>query len=46
MGKVVSIIGIDVSKRHFRLYGATAGGEPVLCKKLTRSKLLRFLAGQ
>ena len=46
MGKVVSIIGIDISKRYFQLPGATAGGEPVLRKKLTRSKLLGFLVGQ
>ena len=44
MDKVVSIIGIDISKRYFQLHGATAGGEPVLRKKLTRSKLLGFLA--
>ena len=46
MDKVVSIIGIDISKRYFQLHGATADGEPVLRKKLTRSKLLGFLAGQ
>ncbi len=44
--KVVSIIGIDISKRYFHLHGATADGEPVLRRKLTRSKLLEFLAGQ
>ena len=46
MGKVVNIIGMDISKRYFQLHGATAGGEPVLRKKLTRSKLLGFLAAQ
>ncbi len=46
MDKVVSIIGIDISKRYFQLHGATAGGEPVLRKKLTCSKLLGFLARQ
>ncbi len=46
MDKVVSIIGIDISKRYFQLHGATADGEPVLRRKLTRSKLLEFLAGQ
>ena len=46
IGKVVSIIGIDISKRYFQLHSATADGEPVLRKKLTRSKLLGFLAGQ
>ena len=46
MGKVVSVIGIDISKRYFQLHGATADGEPVLRRKLTRSKVLAFLAGQ
>ena len=46
MGKMVSIIGIDISKRYFQLHGATADGEPVLRRKLTRSKLLGFLAKQ
>ena len=46
MGKMVSIIGIDISKRYFQLHGATEGGEPVLRRKLTRSKLLEFLVGQ
>ena len=40
MGKIVTSIGIDISKRHFQLHGATAGGEPVLRKQLTRSNLL------
>ena len=46
MGKVVSIIGIDISKRYFQLHGATADSEPALRRKLTRSQLLGFLAGQ
>ena len=46
MGKIVTSIGIDISKRHFQLHGATAGGEPVLRKQLTRSNLLGFLAKQ
>ena len=46
MGKVVSVIGIDISKRYFQLHGATADGEPVLRRRLTRSKLLAFLAVQ
>ena len=46
MGKVISVIGIDISKRYFQLHGASADGEPVLRKKLTRSKLLGFLAKQ
>ena len=46
MGKVITIIGIDISKRYFQLHGATASGEPVLCRQLTRPKLLGFLAKQ
>ena len=34
MGKVAAVIGIDISKRYFQLHGATAGGEPMLRKKL------------
>ena len=38
MDKVVSIIGIDISKRYFQLHGATMRAvQPVLRKKLTRS---------
>ena len=29
MGKVVSVIGIDISKRFFQLHGAATDGEPV-----------------
>ena len=46
MGEMVSIIGIDISKRYFQLHGATADGEPALRRKLTRSKLLGLLAKQ
>ena len=46
MGKVITIIGIDISKRYFQLHGATASGEPVLRRQLTRPKLLGFLAKQ
>ena len=28
MGKVVSVIGIDISKRYFQLHGAATDGEP------------------
>ena len=37
MGKVVSVIGIDISKKRFQLHGATAGAEPALRRKLMRS---------
>ena len=46
MGKEITIIGIDISKRYFQLHGATASGEPVLRRQLTRPKLLGFLAKQ
>ena len=46
MGKVITIIGIDISKMYFQLHGATASGEPVLRRQLTRPKLLGFLAKQ
>ena len=42
----VSIIGIDISKSSFQVHGATASGEPVLRKKLSRGKVLEFLASQ
>ena len=42
----VSIIGIDISKRSFQVHGATADGAPVLRRKLTRAKVLEFLASQ
>ena len=42
----VSIIGLDISKRSFQVHGATAAGAPVLRRKLTRAKVLEFLASQ
>ena len=42
----VSIIGLDISKRSFQVHGATADGVPVLRRKLTRAKVLQFLASQ
>ena len=42
----VSIIGIDISKSSFQVHGATSSGEPVLRKKLSRGKVLEFLASQ
>ena len=42
----VSIIGIDISKRSFQVHGATADGVPVLRRKLTRAKVVEFLASQ
>ena len=34
----VTIIGIDISKRSFQLHGATAEGEPVFRKMLSRGR--------
>ena len=42
----VSIIGIDISKSRFQVHKATARAEPVLRKKLSRGKVLEFLASQ
>ena len=40
----VSIIGIDLAKRSFQLHGARADGSVAFRKKLSRGKLLAFLA--
>ena len=40
----VSIIGIDLAKRSFQLHGARADGSVTFRKKLSRGKLLAFLA--
>ena len=42
----ITIIGIDLAKRVFQLHGATADGQPMLRKKVSRSQLLSFLAHQ
>ena len=42
----ISIIGIDISKRSFQVHGASADGAPVLRRKLSRAKVLEFLASQ
>ncbi|GAW35441.1 hypothetical protein RA2_02504 [Roseovarius sp. A-2] len=39
----VTIIGIDLAKTAFHLHGATASGEPVFRKKLSRAQVLKFL---
>ena len=41
-----SIIGIDLAKHSFQLHGARADGSVVFRKKLSRGKLLDFLASQ
>ena len=40
----ITIIGIDISKKSFQLHGATAEGEPVIRKMLSRGKFLAFLS--
>ena len=42
----VSIIGIDLAKRSFQLHGARADGSVAYRRKLSRGKLLGFLASQ
>ena len=44
--KEVSIIGLDLSKRSFQAHGALADGSVAFRKKLTREKVLGFLAEQ
>ena len=43
--KMISTVGIDISKRVFQLHGPAADGAPVLKKKLTRGGFLPFLEG-
>ena len=40
-----AIIGLDLAKRSFQLHGASADGSASFRRKLTREKLLTFLAG-
>jgi transposase len=40
-----TIIGIDLAKRAFQLHGASADGSAAFRRKLTREKVLAFLAG-
>ena len=42
----VSIIGIDLAKRSFQLHGAREDGSVAFRKKLSRGKLLDFVASQ
>ena len=44
--KKASIIGLDLSKRSFQAHGALADGSVAFRKKLTREKVLGFLAEQ
>jgi len=42
----ISVLGIDLGKNSFHLYGVDERGQPVLRKKLSRQKLLEFMAQQ
>ncbi|AML50615.1 transposase [Falsihalocynthiibacter arcticus] len=42
----VTMIGVDLAKSVFQAHGATAAGEPVLRKKLSRGQFLKFLSEQ
>ncbi len=40
----VTTIGLDLAKQVFQVQGVDATGAAVLCKRLTRSKVLSFFA--
>jgi transposase len=42
----VCIIGLDIAKRSFQAHGALAKGGVAFSKKLSRERILAFLAGQ
>lgn len=42
----ISIIGVDIAKHVFQIHGARADGSVAFSKKLSRGKLLSFLASQ
>ena len=44
--KELSIIGVDLAEQVFQLNGASAGGEAVFRKKLSRKQLLSFMHSQ
>ena len=41
-----TIIGIDLAKRSFQVHGARADGSVAFRKKLSRAKVLDFVASQ
>jgi transposase len=41
---VAAMVGIDLAKRSFHVYGADGRGKPVFSKKLTRARLSPFVA--
>ena len=42
----VTMIGVDLAKSVFQAHGATASGEPIFRKKLSRGQFLKFLSEQ
>jgi transposase len=42
----VNTIGLDIAKHVFQAHGADASGQAVFRKRITRSKLVDFLASQ
>lgn len=42
----VSTMGVDLAKSVFQVHGVDAAGEVVVVKKLRRSQVLGFFAGQ
>jgi transposase len=40
----VSVLGIDLGKNVFHVYGIDERGQPIVRKKLTRHKLQAFMA--
>ena len=42
----ISIIGLDLAKRSFHVHGASAVGGVAVRRKLSREKVLTFLADQ
>ena len=43
---VVTIIGLDIAKNVFHAHGADASGRALFSRKISRTKLLEFFAGQ
>ena len=39
----ISVLGIDIDKNNFYLFGVDADGKKVFRKKLTREKLIEFI---
>ena len=44
--KQASTIGLDIAKHVFQVHGADAAGHVLFRKRITRAKLLGFLAAQ